>query len=56
MKDTIAQLEAIIGKVLGNSAAIATYERSFNVARNVLNLRPCSQDTARAEKLIFISF
>ena len=48
----IPHIGAGIRKICSHSTATGSCERSFNIAGNVLNIRRCSLDPVRAEKLI----
>ncbi len=48
----IPNLSIGIRKILGHASVTASCERSFNTSGNILNIRRCGLDPARAEKLI----
>ena len=54
--DSISKLAEVIRKILANQVATSSAERSFNISGNILNVRRCSLDPARAEKLIVSAF
>ena len=47
----IPNIGAGIRKILAHKGSTATEERSFNVSGNVINMRRCSLNSDRAEKL-----
>ena len=54
--ESIPNLAIVIRKVLSNQATTSTPERSFNISGNILNVRRCSLNPIRAEKLIVSAF